>query len=72
MRVLKEEGVRHAPLSWLCQPCSSVPELKFGGSLGGLAGWEQPIWGPCSCPLPPLSILGTLNKFLEADHLSVK
>lgn len=59
MRTLNEGWGGDLPSALAVPAMPSVPVFKFNCSWDGCAGWEPPIWVPNSCPLPPLSILGT-------------
>jgi len=72
VRTHNEDWVPSTPPSWLCQQCSSMSAFKSDSSWDGLLSLELPIWVLSSCPLLPLSVLGTSDKFLEAVHLSIK
>lgn len=51
---------------WLCQHTAPCSVFRYISSWDELMAWEWPIWVPSCCPLLPLSILGSSDKFLEA------
>lgn len=68
---LMKTGLLTYPLPWRCQPCSPCRSSSLtAAGMDLMAGVA--CLGPSPCPLPPLSVLGTSDKFLEAVHLSVK